>query len=221
MADFPLEFRRAPLISLPLKEKSTRQLNHPSIERNQEEARSRQQQESTIRRSRSILPTITLLGIFLVAFSTPAVLGGQGVVEYFLDLPADAPFLEGTTAELIKQMKEKSGRSFIDTKNGYMFLEGDGGQRSLQIVLFRYRDKRPLLAVAWGDAEEAPFTDLLFYTKSGKKMVPVKRSIFPVAAAKNRRFILPREGRTVKVTSSSGRGESSWIWDGEAFQQAK
>jgi hypothetical protein len=72
------------------------------------------------------------------------------------------------------------GRGVIDSRNGYMFLDGDGAQVSLEIALFLYPDREPLLAVAWADymegSEKPPyqiknFTHLSFYRERSGKMV--------------------------------------------------
>jgi hypothetical protein len=154
--------------------------------------------------------------LVLCLFLTTGSAFSQGIVEYFKALPPSG-FLEGTTAQLLDIMKRAEGKSFIDTKNGYMYLEGDGAQVSLQVALFRFDDKTPLLVVAHGELEEESFTKLSFFTEVKKKMVPMERSIFPVANGPKRKFTLPHKGRTIIVSHASGKEESRWTWEDEAF----
>jgi hypothetical protein len=114
-------------------------------------------------------------------------------------------------------MKRGDGNSLVDTKNGYMRLEGDGAQVSLQIALFRYSDKSPLLAVSWGNLEEADFTHLTFFVEKNGKMVVVDRHIFPHPDSDEHVFELPRYGRTVTVRNVKNAIISKYEWTGEKF----
>ena len=140
----------------------------------------------------------------------------ETVADYFLDLPRQV-FHEGTPAELLAIMKRGEGESVVDTKNGFLKLEGDGAQVSLQVALFRYEDKRPLIAVAWGELEEPDFTHLTLFEEKEGKLVVARRGIFPVADSPKLRFELPREGRTVIVRDAAGTTVSKWTWKGDKF----
>ena len=98
-----------------------------------------------------------------------------------------------------------------------MRLEGDGAQVSLQIALFRFKNKSPLLAVAWGELEQADFTHLTFFKEVNGKMILAERSTLPVPDSGKHRFELPRFGRTVIVRDAQSKLLSKWNWDGEQF----
>jgi hypothetical protein len=69
--------------------------------------------------------------------------------------------------EGLKEILMKSGLNrLIDSRNGYMFLEGNGAQGSLEIAPFLYPNRQPLLVIAWGNDLEESFTNLSFYTES-------------------------------------------------------
>jgi len=58
-----------------------------------------------------------------------------------------------------------------------MRLTGDGAQVSLQIALFRFEDKTPLLAISWGDLEKPDFTHVSFFTeKEGRMILAIDQS---------------------------------------------
>jgi hypothetical protein len=138
------------------------------------------------------------------------------VVDCFLGLPEQV-FHQGTPSELLDIMKRGEGESVVDTENGFLRLQGDGAQVSLQVVLFRFSDKRPLLAVAWGERDEAEFTHLTFFEEREGRMAVARRSIFPVADSSELRFELSREGRTVIVRDVTGAIDSKWAWQGDKF----
>lgn len=137
------------------------------------------------------------------------------VTGCFLKVPHQ-PFLEGTPAKLLEIAGDQR-EGVIDKPNGYVFVPGDGAQVSLQIVLFRHRDKSPLLAIAWGNLEEEDFTHLTLFREEAGKMVVAERAIFPVADSADVRFELPRHGRTVIVKTPAG--VEKWTWDGAKFVQ--
>jgi hypothetical protein len=140
----------------------------------------------------------------------------ETIVDYFLALPHQV-FHEGTPAELLDIMKRGEGESVVDAKNGFLRLVGDGTQVSLQVALFRYEDKRPLLLVAWGELEEPDFTHLTLFEEKNGKLAVARRGIFPVADSSELRFELPREGRTVIVRDAVGSTVSEWTWKGDKF----
>lgn len=140
------------------------------------------------------------------------------VVDCFLALPEQV-FHQGTPSELLDIMKRGEGESVVDAENGYLRLEGDGLQVSLQVVLLRFEDKRPLLVVAWGERDEAEFTHLTFFEGKNDRMAVARRSIFPVADSSELRFELPREGRSVLVRDATGSIVSKWAWQGDKFAQ--
>lgn len=84
----------------------------------------------------------------------------KGIADYFLELPQQE-FTEGAPIDLM----ESGLNRLIDSRNGYMFLEGNGAQVSLEIALFLYPSRQPLLAVAWGNYMEEAFTHLSFFTE--------------------------------------------------------
>lgn len=100
-----------------------------------------------------------------------------------------------------------------------MFLEGEGEQVSLQIALFLYADRGPLLAIAWGKLDKPDFTHLSFFTEEEGKMVSVDTAIFPINNSGGVRFELPRFGRTVIVRDSGGKVVSKWTWNPATFTE--
>ena len=152
--------------------------------------------------------------VMIATAQAPA--AAETVADYFLALPQQV-FHEGTPAELLAIMKRGEGASVVDTKNGFLRLEGDGAQVSLQVALFRYEDKRPLMVVAWGELEEPDFTHLTLFEEKDGKLVVARRRIFPVADSSKLRFELPREGRTITVRDATGATVSKWTWKGDKF----
>ena len=98
-----------------------------------------------------------------------------------------------------------------------MRLTGDGAQVSLQIALFRFEDKTPLLAISWGDLEKPDFTHVSFFTEKEGRMILADRSILPSLDSDKLRFELPQYGRTVLVRNHAGKTISKWTWDGKQF----
>lgn len=141
----------------------------------------------------------------------------KSIADYFSGIPPQ-DFTEGTPTQLLAIIKRGEGKNLLDAKNGYMRLEGDGAQVSLQIVLFRFADKEPLLAVAYGILEEPEFTHVSFFTEKNGKMILANRAILPVPDSKERRFELPRFGRTITVRDPKGAPLSKYTWDGERFR---
>jgi hypothetical protein len=148
----------------------------------------------------------------------------KGIADYFLELPPHE--FEATTWQIVDSIR--NGRGVIDSRNGYMFLDGDEAQVSLEIALFLYPDREPLLAVAWAEymeGSEAPpyqiknFTHLSFYRERSGKMVPADRAILPVRDYGDLRFELPRKGLTVVIRDSSGKAVSQWTWVRTRFLQ--
>jgi len=157
---------------------------------------------------KAIIPCLTLIFV--------GIAGADTITEYFKRIPRQE-FTEGTPVQLVDYAKD--GQGLIDIKNGYFSLEGDGAQVSLQVALFRYENKEPLLVVAWGFLEEEDFTNLTIFQENGGKMVVADRKIFPVANSEEVIFELPRHGRTVIVKNSAGAVLSKWTWDGAAFRK--
>lgn len=161
-----------------------------------------------------LLSTLACITVLIASGSAAT----QSIVEYFLAIPRQT-FTEGSPDELLAIIKRGESGSFIDSKNGFMRLTGDGAQVSLQIALFRYDDKSPLLAVAWGELEQPDFTHLTFFHEKDGKMVVADRTILPVADSTKHRFELPRHGRTVTVRDAKSKVLSKWTWDGKHFQK--
>jgi hypothetical protein len=107
----------------------------------------------------------------------------------------------------------------IDSRNGYMFLEGNGAQGSLEIALFLYPNRQPLLAIAWGNYMEEAFAHLSFFTERNSRMVPFDRAILPVSDSGDLRFELPRKGLTVVIRDASGKVFSQWTWNRTRFTE--
>ena len=152
--------------------------------------------------------------LMIATMRSPA--ASDTVVDCFLALPEQV-FHQGTPSELLDIMKRGEGESIVDTEKGFLRLEGDGTQVSLQVVLLRFEDKRPLLVVAWGERDEAEFTHLTFFEEKGGRMTVARRSIFPVADSSELRFELPHQGRTVTVRDATGSILSKWAWKGDKF----
>lgn len=163
---------------------------------------------------------MNLLRIFLILalFTMTASAAPKGVADYFLGIPSQ-DFTEGSPAELLAIIKRGEGRSLLDTKRGYMRLSGDGAQVSLQIALFRYADKSPLLAISYGILEEPDFTHVSFFTEKNGKMILADRTILPVPDSDENRFELPHHGRTIIIRDARGKILSQWTWDGRAFMK--
>jgi len=133
----------------------------------------------------------------------------EGIADYFLRLPP-SEFLEGTTAQLADRARRGEPSGLLDTKNGYMFVQGDGAQVSLQIALFRFPDGSPLLAVSYGDLEEPDFTKLQFFKEANGRMIPTQ---IPFPAAQNAQFTLPKIGRTIHAKTKQGTISATWKKD--------
>ncbi len=138
----------------------------------------------------------------------------KGIADYFLELPQQE-FTEEAPIDLM----ESGLNRLIDSRNGYMFLEGNGAQVSLEIALFLYPSRQPLLAVAWGNYMEEAFTHLSFFTERNGRMVPFNRAILPVNDSSDLRFELPRKGLTVVIRDASGKVVSQWTWNRTKFVQ--
>ena len=163
-------------------------------------------------KTRTLLAGLACLTI--ATMRSPA--ANDTVVDCFLGLPEQV-FHRGTPSELLDIMKRGEGESVVDAENGFLRLEGADGQVSLQVALFRFADKRPLLAVAWGEQDEAEFTHLTFFEEKDGRMSVARRSIFPVADSSELRFELSKEGRTVMVRDATGTVVSKWAWKGDKF----
>ncbi len=139
-----------------------------------------------------------------------------GIVEYFLRLPKDT--LEAPP----KAWLTDAG---IDRANGFIAVAGDGAQPSFQVVLFRFRDGTPLLALGEEqlESESSRLIYLRFFTQAWDgNMREVKRSEFPEKAAQHHYFELPHHGRTIVVRDErSGRVLQRLTWDGSKFQPAQ
>jgi hypothetical protein len=138
----------------------------------------------------------------------------KGIADYFRELPSQE-FTEVAPSDLMRSGPNR----LIDSRNGYMFLKGDGAQVSLEIALFLYPNRQPLLAVAWGTYMEEDFTHLSFFTEREGEMVSVNRGIFPVSDSGDLRFELPRKGLTVVIRDASGKVLSQWTWNHTRFTE--
>jgi hypothetical protein len=156
---------------------------------------------------------LCISAIVLIA-SFQASAAEKGIADYFRELPQQE-FTESSPSYLM----ESGLKRLIDSRNGYMFLEGNGAQVSLEIALFLYPNRQPLLAVAWGNYMEEAFTHLSFFTERNGRMVPFDRAILPVSDSGDLRFELPRKGLTVVIRDASGKVFSQWTWNRTRFTE--
>jgi len=172
------------------------------------------------------------LSVFVVLLLSPLIstsLRGAeqkppSIVDYFLLLPQD--YFENPPQSWLTFLRQpKAG--VVDVGNGYMACIGDGAQPEFEVALFRYRDRRPLLAICQGELEGPDSVHLDFFEIGPDgKMKKTRRSIFPVGDSGsdkgNWRFQLPRNGRTILVrTKGSGKIQRKLMWNGEKFQDEK
>ena len=167
---------------------------------------------------------LLLLSSTLLILLTPALSAAEPqrltVADYFQKLPADV--FEVPAPQLwrwLQQMKD----AVVDIPNGYIQCEGDGAQGDFTVVLFRYKDGSPLLAICQGEPAETDSWFLQFYKLgSSGRMEEVTRTIFPLPDELRRKFELPRHGRTVVVRETkSGKVRSRFTWDGARFVKEK
>src|SRR5436190_21110660 len=81
------------------------------------------------------------------------------VVDYFLLLPAEQ--FEAPPAAWLRHMRD--GLGTIDTANGFLHCQGDGGQPNFDVALFRYKNGKPLIALCTGELEGDDDVFLYFY----------------------------------------------------------
>ena len=152
------------------------------------------------------------------------------VEDYFLMLPA-GPWLEGTPREQLKYIRDNK-QGVIDIKNGYISLDGYNEQPSIQVTFFADRADSVLVAVCYGLLGKPSFTHLAFFEQASdpdggltpqKRLIPVKRDIFPVGdAPSGAYFSLPREGKTITVyDDTSGTVRRRFTWGEERFREVK
>jgi hypothetical protein len=145
----------------------------------------------------------------------------MSIVDYYLLLPEKT--LETAPREWLQNAQ------VIDKENGYMSINGDGAQPSFQVVLFRYRDGRPLLALCEGELEGDDSVTLEFFELGADgRMHKVSRKIFPIgdqwssgeydSKYEDLQFELPRHGRTVLVRSlKTKKNLHRLTWNGQKF----
>ena len=152
------------------------------------------------------------------------------IEDYFLMLPA-GPYLQGSAREQLKYIRDNK-QGVIDIANGYISLNGYGEQPSIQVTFFADRADSVLVAVCYGLMGKPDFTHLAFFEQAPdpdggltpqKRLVPVKRDIFPVGNAPSGAYFgLPREGKTITLydqTSSAVRRR--FTWGEERFREVK
>jgi hypothetical protein len=148
----------------------------------------------------------------------------MSIIDYVAQLPREA--FEGTASETLRSIR--SSGAIVDKKNGYIRCKGDGGQGDFEVALFRYPDRRPLVAVSTGSTDGDNWTYLEFFALAADgKMHKLPSSIFPIADAGrkesgeawgNWRFELPRSGKTILVRDlNSGKIRHKVTWTGEKF----
>jgi hypothetical protein len=158
------------------------------------------------------------ISTIILAVILQASAADKGIADYFLELPPQD--FETHPALLLERIRRGDARnSFIDSRNGFMYVQGDGELIQLEIALFRYANGRPLLAIASAEYADNNFSYLSFFTEKGSKMVPVNRAILPVGDSSDLRFELPRMGLTLIVRDSSGNVVSRWTWNRTSFIQ--
>jgi hypothetical protein len=143
----------------------------------------------------------------------------KGIADYFRELPPNLLESQSPSGDLDQIRRGDSTNSFIDSHNGFMFVEAQEAQVSMQIALFRYADQRPLLAIAWGGYMGPDYTTVSFFTERNGRMIPVSRAILPVGDSDDLRFELPRIGLTLVIRDSGGRVVSKWTWNRTRFTE--
>lgn len=126
------------------------------------------------------------------------------VMDYFALLPEKYFTLEGCFREDDKDCRKaraeylKNYKEIEDIKNGHLKAGCDGGQRCLEMALFKRPNNTYVIAVAtFGEAlEENYFLDYKngVWTDISEKIVP--------EFSKDKRYEIPRNGTTVKVFST-------------------
>ena len=142
------------------------------------------------------------------------------ITDYFLLLPEK--YFEAPPAAWLRSMRSPGG-GICDSANGYLKCIGDGGQPNFEAALFHFQDGRPLLAVCSGELEGPDSMFLEFFELGADgKMKKTARRIFPVSDREDRRFELPRHGRTVSVRDGkTGKVRQQLTWDGGKFAGKK
>ncbi len=138
------------------------------------------------------------------------------VVDYYLLLPSEyfgGLANEGSRQERLRILRDFKG-SLVDTRNGYLYLEGDGAQESLTVCLFRRPDRSYLIAVnANEDSDGGWDPSLDFYLYRNGHLVNVTRSTLLRRFSKKLGYKLPRYGTTIKVITEAGETvyELPWV----------
>lgn len=169
---------------------------------------------------RKLLPLFLALLLTLTGALCPAQERRLTIVDYFQRLPAGA--LEDK-AERMWAFVQRMPGAIVDVANGYIRCEGDGAQGDFEVALFRYKDDRPLLALCQGEPAETDFWYLHFYELGDDgRLRKVDRAILRPGNEPNRKFELPRKGRTIVVRDTkSGKVTGRWTWDGARFVAEK
>lgn len=167
-----------------------------------------------------LLPLFLALLLALPAAPSHAQERRLTIVDYFQKLPAWA--LEDT-AERMWAFVQRMPGAVVDVPNGYIRCAGDGAQGDFEVALFRYKDDRPLLALCQGEPAETDFWYLQFYELGDDgRLRKVDRAILRPGNEPNRKFELPRKGRTIVVRDTkSGKVTARWTWNGERFVAGK
>lgn len=138
----------------------------------------------------------------------------QNVKDYFYLLPDK--FFESQRSKTANWMLSNQ-KSVVDLSNGYLFAQGDGAQASIWVSLFRKKDRNYLVAVQTTAGDTDEITYLYFYLYEHGKWRDVTKQTLPVKHNEQYRYDLPRRGRTIKVTTQTGKKLYDWEWDGEKF----
>jgi hypothetical protein len=150
------------------------------------------------------------------------------ILDYVAQLPREA--FEGTASDTLRFIRGPG--NIVDKKNGYIRCKGDGGQGDFEVALFRYSDRRPLVAVSTRSTDGENWTFLEFFAPGDDgKMHRMPSSIFPIGDGGRKedgeawgkwRFELPRYGKTILVRKpDSGKIVNKVTWTGEKFVKEK
>jgi hypothetical protein len=160
--------------------------------------------------------------------SQPGVVHATSIVDYFLHFEREQ-WCESSPANLLAYVSGRSDqehKSFVDVKNGYIFLNGQGAQVTLAIALLKGIHGSPdVTAVSWGDYDtdnDTTFTRLNFYTLRNGVMREYHPTFIGGCDAESLkvrcRFVLPQFGVDLKVVSAdNGQVCFVWHWNGQAF----
>ena len=164
------------------------------------------------------LTLFALIGMSLTLCSQAETSQPKNVVDFYMRLPAR--YFEHSMNSKERLDWAKLTSSVIDTKNGFMFIGGDGAQQSITVCLFKRSDNSYVIAV--GDNNHDVFDPYLdFYRYQNGKWRNVTRQLLPVRWNSNWDYVLPRYGRTIHVHKKSHRKAYDLEWKDDRFHVVK